>query len=167
MPTKLPRRGVICLARRYHGNTDSRYYYDWLDHAGEDLIAAQMLLVDDRCSNLCAFHCQQAIEKALKSYILLKSGLLVDGHNLTWLCKKAVQYDPKFSRWMEQCADLNRCYIETRYPSDLDRDVPYHQAAAACRMAQEMFLFLCAQIDDYFLQNPAPAKVQGREATRR
>lgn len=150
------------MARRYHGNSDSRYYYDWLDHAGEDMIAAQMLMADERCFNLSAFHCQQAIEKALKSYILLKSGILVDGHNLTWLCKRAMRYDEQFSQWLDESADLNRCYIETRYPSDLDREVTYEQVAAACRMAQEMFLFICTQIDDYFQQHSAPAKVQDR-----
>ncbi len=81
-------------------------------------------MTDDRCYNLSAFHCQQAIEKALKSYILLKSGLLVDGHNLTWLCKQAMRYDPKFSDWLDESAALNRCYIETRYPATWSRRSP-------------------------------------------
>lgn len=73
---------------RAHNGRDSRRYYDWLEHASQDLIAAKILSEDDRCYRLSAFHCQQAIEKALKAYILLKSDVLVDGHNLTWLCRR-------------------------------------------------------------------------------
>lgn len=69
---------------RMHNGNDSRRYYDWLEHSSQDLIAAKILSEDDRCYRLSAFHCQQAIEKALKAYILLKSDVLVDGHNLTW-----------------------------------------------------------------------------------
>ena len=74
---------------RRHNAQDSRRYYDWLEHSSQDLIAAKILSEDDRCYPLAAFHCQQAIEKALKAYILLKSDVLVDGHNLTWLCRQA------------------------------------------------------------------------------
>ena len=64
---------------RMHNGNDSRRYYDWLEHSSQDLIAAKILSEDDRCYRLSAFHCQQAIEKALKAYILLKSDVLVDG----------------------------------------------------------------------------------------
>ena len=51
---------------RMHNGKDSRRYYDWLEHSSQDLIAAKILSEDDRCYRLAAFHCQQAIEKALK-----------------------------------------------------------------------------------------------------
>ena len=52
---------------RMHNGNDSRRYYDWLEHSSQDLIAAKILSEDDRCYRLSAFHCQQAIEKALES----------------------------------------------------------------------------------------------------
>ena len=105
---------------RMHNGNDSRRYYDWLEHSSQDLIAAKILSEDDRCYRLSAFHCQQAIEKALKAYILLKSDVLVDGHNLTWLCRQAKKYDKGFHQWFDESADLNQCYIETRYPADIE-----------------------------------------------
>ena len=63
-------------------NQDSKRYFDWLDHSSADLVAASLLKEDDRCYDQAAFHCQQSIEKALKAYILLRSGRLYDG--LMW-----------------------------------------------------------------------------------
>ena len=135
------------MARRNHNTADSRRYYDWLDRSGEDMVCAELLMRDDRCYLGCLFHCQQAIEKALKAYILVKSGNLVDGHNLSWLCKKAASYDKKFREWLDESAVLNRCYIETRYPADLPLDVDYKQVTIAYRMALDMYLFICTQVD--------------------
>lgn len=127
---------------------DSKKYFDWLDRAGEDMICANLLGNDDRLFNSAAFHCQQAIEKALKGYILLKSGELVDGHNLTWLCKRAMRYDDKFTSWLDDSTSLNHCYIETRYPSDVGTDVSYKRIRKYYAMAKEMYIFICEQVDD-------------------
>lgn len=126
---------------------DSRRYYDWLDRAGEDLQSAWLLTRDDNCYNAAAFHCQQTIEKALKAYILLKSDHLVDGHNLPWLCKRAVQYHATFAEWLAESASLNKCYIETRYPADIPLELTYEQIARYYRMAKDLYVFICAEMD--------------------
>lgn len=137
------------MARRHEPNlSDSRRYYDWLEVAGEDLSCARILLSQDSCYNMVAFHCQQTIEKALKSYILLKSGQLMDGHNLTWLCKRAMRYDREFDQWLDECAALNHCYIETRYPADIPLALDYPDVNQFHRMAKEMYLFICAEVDE-------------------
>jgi len=132
---------------RYQAATDSKRYYDWLDRAGEDLICAGILRKNDNCYKAAAFHCQQTIEKALKSYILLKSGELVDGHNLTWLCKRAVKYDSKFTGWLDESASLNRCYIETRYPADIPLELDYRAIMNYYRTARDMYRFICEEVD--------------------
>ncbi|MCI8622610.1 MAG: HEPN domain-containing protein [Provencibacterium sp.] len=129
---------------------DSRQYDEWLDKAGGDLLCARALREDDRCYDGAGFHCQQAIEKALKAYILLRSGRLHDGHNLTWLCRQALRYDRKFSDWFDESAALTHCYIETRYPSDLYEAFDYARVRQAYTMAYEMFMFICGQIDAHF-----------------
>ena len=135
---------------RAHNGRDSRRYYDWLEHASQDLIAAKILSEDDRCYRLSAFHCQQAIEKALKAYILLKSDVLVDGHNLTWLCRQAKKYDKGFHQWFDESADLNQCYVETRYPADIEREYTYKMVKNFYRMAKEMYQYIFAEIDREF-----------------
>ena len=141
--------------RKNHSHGDSRRYYDWLDRAGEDIIAAGVLLHNDNCYNSAAFHCQQAIEKALKAYILLKSDMLVDGHNLPWLCKRAMRYNEIFTGWMEQCTELTHCYIETRYPSDLPLELDFARVTHHYHTARDMYLFICEQVDSALDQNRA------------
>jgi len=134
--------------RRSHANpSDSRRYYDWLDRAEEDMYAASVLMKEDNCYLTCAFHCQQAIEKALKAYVLFKSTRLLDGHNLTWLCRQAIRYDKKFIQWLDESASLNRCYIETRYPTDIPFEFGYEQMISAYNMAREMYAFICEEIE--------------------
>ena len=126
---------------------DSKRYYDWLDRAGEDIQCAHLLTQSDACYNGAAFHCQQTIEKALKAYILLKSDILVDGHNLTWLCKRAMKYDRKFGSWLTESASLNKCYIETRYPADIPLELEYEEVRRYYLMAKDMYLFICRELD--------------------
>ena len=86
-------KGGCCMSRSRKGGRDSLYYYKWLDKALLDLQAARILMTwnGDACN--IAFHCQQAIEKALKGYLLFKTGRHFDGHNLTYLCRQAVQQE--------------------------------------------------------------------------
>lgn len=141
--------------RNYQANNDSRRYYDWLDRAGEDILSAGVLVQHDNCYNAAAFHCQQTIEKALKAYILLKSDILPDGHNLPWLCKRAMRYDPIFSDWLDSSASLSRCYIETRYPADLARELDFSRVMQYYRTAKEMYLFICQEVDHTLENNRA------------
>jgi len=143
------------MGRRPNSITDSRRYYDWLDRAEEDIQSAKLLSQDELCYNNAAFHCQQTIEKALKAYILLKSGMLVDGHNLPWLCKRAAKYDRTFSDWLRESTSLSKCYIETRYPADIPLDLTYEQVRNYYRMAKEMYLFICGEVDKILAQNRA------------
>ena len=138
------------MTRRRKGASDSCFYYKWLDKALCDLQAARLLLTYGGDHYNIAFHCQQAIEKALKAYILLKSGVLVDGHNLTWLCRQAKKYDKGFHQWFDESADLNQCYIETRYPADIEREYTYKMVRNFYRMAREMYQYIFAEIDREF-----------------
>ena len=111
------------MARRRKGNTDSQYYYKWLEKALSDLQSARILLTWGGDEMAVAFHCQQAIEKALKGYLLFKLGRHFDGHNLTFLCRQAAMVDDRFVRYLGESAALNNYYIETRYPTDLPFEI--------------------------------------------
>lgn len=126
--------------------TDSKRYFDWLFHAKLDYLAAQHLIEDERCYEATAFHCQQSIEKALKGYLLFKTKRLIDGHNLTWLCKQAAMMDKTFIQWVGKSATLNRFYIETRYPADIPLDIDTETINALMASTTEMLDFICEQI---------------------
>lgn len=130
-----------------HGS-DSRKYFDWLEISARDLLTARILIEQEQCIEIAGFHCQQAIEKAFKAYLIEKTGLLVDGHNLTWLCRQAIKYDPVFGKWLEATAEMNRLYIETRYPSDIDLQVSPEWIEQIYNTARDLYDFICNEVYD-------------------
>ena len=134
------------MNRRVVRVNDSRRYFDWIDYAGDDIEAARLLMTTDRCDEAAAFHCQQAIEKALKAYLLFITGNHVDGHNLTWLCRSALRYNQKFTEWLDDSAYLNRYYIETRYPSDIPLLLTRSDVDRIFKMANAMYEFIIGLI---------------------
>jgi HEPN domain-containing protein len=134
------------MANRWKGRHDSRKYYEWLDHAQMDIQSARILLSYGGSSEATAFHCQQAIEKALKGYILFKTGSHVDGHNLTYLCRQAMRQDRGFVEYLDESAQLNRYYIETRYPSDIPLEFTQEQILHVLYMAEAMFRHISSLI---------------------
>lgn len=86
--------------------------------AQRDLESARILFEHDADFGTVCFHLQQAVEKYIKGFLLSKTGLIQEGHNLVKLCKKAaaVEYDCK--QFLKDVAFLNTFYIETRYPAE-------------------------------------------------
>lgn len=134
------------MSRRGERSRDSRHYYDWLEFAAEDLHCAQLLLNEKQCLNAVGFHCQQAAEKALKSFIMYHSDQPVDGHNITWLCKTSGKYDPQILGWLSSTPIMNRMYIETRYPADLPPRYTITQLQVVYNMALELYEYICEVI---------------------
>ena len=127
------------MGRHRKGSGDSRYYYKWLEKALSDLQSARILLTWGGDEMAVAFHCQQAIEKALKGYLLFRTGRHFDGHNLTFLCRQATMCDDRFIEYLDESAVLNNYYIETRYPTDLPFEVTEVQMYKILAMAEDMF----------------------------
>ena len=128
------------MSRRRKGATDSHFYYKWLDKALCDLQCARLLLTYGGDHYNIAFHCQQAIEKALKGYLLYRTGKHFDGHNLTYLCRQAIHLDPDaFTEYLDESAALNDLYIETRYPTDLPFEISETEVRRFLDMADRMF----------------------------
>lgn len=136
------------MVRRRVNPSDSKFYFEWLKSAQQDIHVASVLVNDAHGRNACAFHCQQAIEKALKAYMLLSSGRLLDGHNLTWLCRQAMKYDDEFEQWFDESASLNRYYIETRYPADIPLQLSHDDIKRVYKMAKNMYDFIGQQVDE-------------------
>lgn len=129
------------MSRGYRDG-DSKRYFDWLYYAAIDLRAAKLLLDDERCCNLVAFHCQQCVEKALKGYLLYRRHHLYDGHNLPWLCKQAMQEDPHFEERLPLTSDINHYYIEARYPADFLLQLDRESAAEIIVAINDMLIFV-------------------------
>ena len=125
---------------------DSRKYFDWLEIAAGDLLAARLLIEQEQCTEAAAFHCQQGMEKTFKAYLIDRTGTLVDGHNLTWLCRQAMKHNRGFSQWLDATAKMNRLYIETRYPSDIDLRLSDERVKEIYGTAREIYDHICTEL---------------------
>lgn len=88
----------------------------WFDRAREDLAGARKLLQEPPQPGLAAFHLQQALEKILKGYLRSRQQRPPRIHNLVLLLKQATDHGSGLGQYGDLCKDLNRAYIETRYP---------------------------------------------------
>jgi len=144
------------MSRVRKGKDDSLYYYKWLDKALSDLQTARLIKMYEGDYFAVAFHCQQAIEKALKGWLLFKSGRHFDGHNLTYLCRQSTLIDNNFSKYLDESAALNGYYIETRYPTDLSISISEKDVLSVLCMAEDIFAYI--RKDIYKEDGPAPIR---------
>ena len=71
----------------------------------------------------------------------------MDGHNLTWLCRRVASIDAHFQQWMDESAALNRYYIETRYPTDIPTQISDEELSRILAMTEELFFYLSDALD--------------------
>lgn len=57
-----------------------------------------------------------------------------------------MKYDSFFSDWLDESSELNRYYIETRYPTDRGFDVSDEMLEKLYKMAESMYEFIFKQI---------------------
>ena len=124
---------------------DSRRFSDWYKKADNDRIAAKVLFDHGADYSLVAFHAQQAVEKALKGYILQNTNWLEDGHSLVFLIKKAACFDDSITDFKKDCAYLNQFYIETRYPQDIPDEVTRNEALRTLGICDDILSHILQQ----------------------
>lgn len=117
---------------------DSPLIPDWISKAQVDLRCSKILLEHDGGNEVVAFHCQQAIEKALKALILYLYATLEQGHSLLYLCKKVIDKRSEFSKYLKDCAFVSQYYIETRYPNENNIVVSDDEAKDCLRIAEDI-----------------------------
>ncbi len=123
---------------------DSARYLDWLQMAKSDLAAARILFEHGADHALACFHCQQAIEKYLKGYILRQSQQIMEGHGLVRLCKTAEQYDSGFKDYLKDLSLVSEYYIETRYPADQPLAISCDDVLECFRITERIMTFVDA-----------------------
>lgn len=89
---------------------------EWFQKAREDVEAAELLLAHNGPVGAAAFHVQQALEKALKGFLLAHGWELRRIHDLDPLLKAAVVYDPTLEEFHELCLRVSQFYFDERYP---------------------------------------------------
>jgi HEPN domain-containing protein len=91
------------------------YIESWLNKAEHDLISAQRLLeIEPVILDNACFHCQQAVEKCLKAYLIYNGLDIERTHNIVSLLNKCANFDPVFGTI--DPLDINAYAVQGRYP---------------------------------------------------
>jgi HEPN domain-containing protein len=96
---------------------------NWLYFAEEDARAAAIMMKEQIFNKVC-FLSQQCVEKALKAFLLSQQNLPRRTHKLIELLALCGEVDRDFRGFEEQCLELDRYYLPTRYPDALIGTLP-------------------------------------------
>ena len=91
----------------------------WIVKAEKDLISAKHeLSFSDAVTETVCFHCQQAVEKYLKAYLVFLGISFTKTHEIGELITKCESRDSEISVLKEKADKLTDYAVEVRYPED-------------------------------------------------
>jgi HEPN domain-containing protein len=90
---------------------------EWLQLADDDLYSAKILNEAARKPyEIICYHCAQAVEKYLKSYLTFRNIIPKKTHDLVFLYNLCIEKDNEFQSIKTICEFLNRFANDIRYP---------------------------------------------------
>jgi HEPN domain-containing protein len=111
----------------------------WLLKAKNDLLNADNnLKAEDVPFDTVCFHCQQAVEKMLKAYLVGKKEPYPITHDLFLLLEKVLLFDNSAQKLRDALSILMPYAVEVRYPDDFY--MPSRQDAQEARETAEEVL---------------------------
>jgi HEPN domain-containing protein len=126
----------------------------WLKQAESDFSFLQKIVEGEKYDLAC-FLSQQVAEKALKSFLFSQGEEIILTHSIFKLCELASQYDPAFQTLKAEIKNLDRYYVEARYPNALEDLTPaeffdLNDAKEAVQMAEESLQLVKEKLRDLF-----------------
>ena len=88
----------------------------WLESARRDLRLSRLALTEEETAGGACFHAQQAIEKALKGFLIFRGLPLERTHQASELARMCVNEDHGLSPCITAAQVVEDYYISTRYP---------------------------------------------------
>ncbi len=112
------------------------YVESWLNKAEHDLLSAQRLLeIEPLILDNACFHCQQAIEKCLKAYLIYNEFDIQKTHDIIALLNQCSNFDSIFGTIDPM--DINAYAVNGRYP-DANLMPSKEEAESYYRLALEV-----------------------------
>ena len=125
----------------------------WLRKAYTDLRVAEKLFEIGEEPWVIVFHAQQAVEKALKTYLVLHNKHFGKTHNLSRLIDLCSEIDKEFQQLHE--LDIDELYplaIEARYP-DTGIEITVNEVREAIEKARTAISFVTRKIESERAKN--------------
>ncbi|MBI3683176.1 MAG: HEPN domain-containing protein [Acidobacteria bacterium] len=93
----------------------------WLEKSRKDLWRAEnVLTLDPPDTEDCLFHCQQAVEKSLKAFLVWRDHPFRKTHDLVELTRQCVDLEPTLADVLRGVGGLTRFAWEYRYPGEAE-----------------------------------------------
>lgn len=103
---------------------------EWLRFAKMDLGVAEHLgSMRPQPLEIICYHCQQSVEKCLKSIMIAHGIEVIKTHDLTILYRVVMEICPAINVLKNACAELNRYGSQPRYPEELEINETHTQVA--------------------------------------
>ncbi len=123
----------------------------WFKQATEDLRYAHSALEDRYYAWVC-FVCQQSAEKALKAFLVDKTGTIEKTHRLIHLVEQCEKIEPSFKGFRPKLDVLNQYYGPTRYADLHGSAAPYEHytetmAKEAIQFSEEILDFVKERLE--------------------
>lgn len=121
---------------------------EWLQKARNDLLSARILMQHGPpVLDTASFHCQQAVEKVLKAFLVWKAMPFEKVHSLTYLLDLCQGQEPGFASVRERAETLAPYAIEIRYPGAV-MEISQQEAEEALAIAEMMWDFVLRLLPD-------------------
>ena len=117
---------------------------EWLTKAWHDLQTARITAsAADGPLDTAIYHCQQAVEKALKGWLTAGDAAFEKTHDLRRLIRQAAEIRPEFAQFAEAAEILTPYVSAFRYPGLTDEPMPSRaEFDAALQHAQAIYDFV-------------------------
>jgi len=100
-------------------NGQSKEIEQWIIKGDHDLGTAKITyLYIPEYLDTVTFHCQQAVEKYLKAYLISQSTLFKFTHDLVYLLDLTTLKDLDFQNYYDSVSELQGYAVEVRYPNE-------------------------------------------------
>jgi len=110
----------------------------WLRKADRDaLTATREMSFDDPITESVCFHCQQAVEKLLKAFLVAHQIHFPKTHRIAELVRLCATVDVVFATDLPGVDDLTDYAVEVRYP-DMGSEPSLTEAEQAIEMVQQV-----------------------------
>ena len=125
---------------------------EWLRRTKEDLDAAALVLtVPSPLVRTALFHCQQAVEKAMKAFLTWHDAAFREVHNLEELGESCVRLDSTLASAVTRVTVLTKYAVRFRYPG-----APYEpnveEAQESISLAREFVDTVLARLPEGLLE---------------
>jgi HEPN domain-containing protein len=116
--------------------------HEWISKAEQDRTASKTLIKNKRQTtyDVICFHCQQCIEKYLKSYLIYRNTPFPKSHDLMGILDIIVQKDGTFELIRDLIKPLSKFAIRFRYPGEEAKRPEAKQAIEIMEKARSFIL---------------------------